>query len=138
MRAVLVKSAVVAAALAVVLVPEAQAAGGRAVGSCSSGTFSGSFTVTYDTVGTVHRLQVARVALGPYIGNSGTLKLRATHINATGVERQVYSRTWSGVPSGQRTYTLPDDVSIPSADIGYVTATFSSGGLGCTAKATIR
>lgn len=136
MNAVMAKGAVVAVLAALVLVPEASAVGGRVSGSCASGSFKGEFTLAYEADETNYLPTVVRGGVGPYIGDSGTVVIRLSHVNATG-EHVAYLKTKAGVPSGQSTFTIPRGTTLPKGSTSTASVTFSGGGSRCTAKAGI-
>ncbi|MCS7475738.1 hypothetical protein ACFFQW_41170 [Umezawaea endophytica] len=138
MGAVVVKGAVVAVLAAVVLVPEAGAAGNQVSGSCRSGSFSGSFTLAYEADGEAYLPTAVRGGVGPYIGDSGTVKIRLSHVDATGVEHEAYLKTRTGVPAGRFSFTIPSGTSLPRTNEAAVAVSFSGGGSGCSAKAELR
>ncbi|ONI84805.1 hypothetical protein ALI22I_30425 [Saccharothrix sp. ALI-22-I] len=137
MKAVMVKGAVVALVAAAVLVPEARAAVEQTSATCRSGSFSGRFTLSYAYEGEYNDPISMRGGLGPYIGDSGTVDIELVHVDAAGTETLVYSHRETGVRAGQSTYSIPDDVKLPSEDTGYATVSFAGGGSSCTAQAEI-
>ncbi|HEX8868925.1 MAG TPA: hypothetical protein VF821_24910, partial [Lentzea sp.] len=82
-----------------VLAPAAQAATRSVTATCTEGDFSGKFTLTYD-VGAEYRLRKGRGAAGPYIADTGEMRVRVHHLDGT-TQTTLLSRTKSGLSSDE-------------------------------------
>lgn len=116
----------------------AQAVPATLTASCTDGPYSGKFVLRYDTVAGIHRIKEGRGASGPYIADTGTMRVRVFYRQAT-TERVVHSGTRSGLSAGyDHDLGVPDGTQVPTDGITYVRVEFTGGGYGCTAEGLIR
>jgi hypothetical protein len=128
-----------AAMVAALAVPTpAQAVPVTLTASCADGGYSGKFVLRYDTMAGLHHIVGGRGGSGPYIGDSGTMRVRVFYRQAT-TERVVHDSALSELPAGfNHVADIPDGTRVPADGTAYVRVAFTGGGYGCTAERQIR
>ena len=116
----------------------AQAAPTPLTASCEDGAYSGRFVLHYDTAAGLHRIQDGRGGSGPYIADTGTMRVRIFYRKAT-AEHEVYNGTRSGLSAGfGHEVDIPEGTRVPANGTAFVQVAFTGGGSGCTAVGRFR
>ncbi|MEU8639489.1 hypothetical protein AB0C38_45480 [Amycolatopsis sp. NPDC048633] len=100
---------------------------------CHAGTFSGTFTLRYETTGGYHHPLDAYTTSGPYIGDVGTQSLKISYSDGLGTHT-VYSRIG---PASNGPASLPSGLAIPATARGTASTTFDNGATFCVATVPI-
>src|SRR5689334_9292880 len=112
----------------------AQAVPATVTASCTDGPYSGKFVLRYDTAAGYHRIKEGRGGSGPYIADTGTMRVRVFYRQAA-AERVVHSGTRSGLSAGyDHGLGVPDGTLVPAEGTAYVRGAVTGGGYGCTAE----
>jgi len=127
------------AVVAALAVPApAQAASATLTASCTDGAHSGKLVLRYDTVAGLHRIVDGRGGFGPYIADTGTMRVRLFYRQAT-AERVVYEGTRSRLSAGfGHEVDIPEGTQVPADGTAYVRVAFTGGENGCTAERRFR
>jgi hypothetical protein len=130
---------VAVAMVAALAVPApAQAAPTTLTATCADGEYSGRLVLRYNTVAGTHRIVGALGGSGPYIADTGTMRVRVFYRQAT-AEREVYDGTRSGLSAGfDHEVDIPEGTRVPADGTAYVRVAFTGGGSGCTAERRFR
>lgn len=129
----------VAAMVVALAVPApAQAVAVPLTASCVDGEHTGKFVLRYDLVGGMHRIVDVRGGFGPYVGDSGTMRVRVFYRKAT-TEHVVHDSALRGLSAGfNHVADIPENTRVPADGTAYVRVAFTGGGYGCTAETRIR
>lgn len=126
-----------AAVLALTSVP-AHAASTTITTTCTDGEYTGKFVLRYDTLAGLHSVLDGRGGAGPYIGDSGTMRVRVSYRQGL-AERVVFDKTRDGLEAGfDHPVDFPAGTRVPADGTASVRVWFSAGEFGCTAERRIR
>lgn len=138
MRRKLIWTSAVAVLAALAVSAPAQAVPVTLTVSCADGGYSGKFVLRYNTVAGKHHIVGGRGGSGPYIGDSGTMRVRIFYRQST-VERVVYDGTRSRLSAGSdHVADIPEGTQVVADGTAYVRVAFTGGEYGCTAVRPIR
>jgi hypothetical protein len=119
------------------LAPAAQAATGSVTAKCVEGDFSGKFTLTYD-IGTEYRLRKGTGAAGPYIADTGEMRVQVHHRVGTS-QTTLLTKSRTGLRSDEVAEVPTNRTAVPRTGRAWVEVKFAdSSGEKCTARADLR
>ncbi|MET8761732.1 hypothetical protein [Lentzea sp. NPDC004782] len=119
------------------LAPAAQAATSSVTATCTEGDFSGRFTLSYD-IGAEYRLKTGRGAAGPYIADTGAMRVRVMHREGA-MQTTLLTRSKSGLKSDEVGEVPVNGTDAPRSGRAWVEVRFSdSSGVKCTAERDLR
>lgn len=114
------------------LAPAAQAATRSVKATCTEGGFRGEFTLTYDVL-SEYRLRKGTGAAGPYIADTGAMRLRVIHSEGTS-QSTLLSRSTSGLKSDEAGEVPVNGTTVPRSGRAWFEVRFAdSSGVKCTA-----